>query len=149
MSDRPQLIPAETRGFGKPAGKISFAFGRRFYLLLLIGLVWLGPAWSERRFLLAMVLWDIALLLIWSWDLGRLPKPAQIGASRLWTEPPQLGLAGKVTLKLQNSGSVAALVEITEDAPASFGASTPQLEITVAGGRQTASVQYTVRPGER
>jgi uncharacterized protein (DUF58 family) len=149
MSDRPQLIPPEMRGFGKPAGKISFAFGRRFYLLLLIGLVWVGPAWSERRFLLAMVLWDIALLLIWSWDLGHLPRPAQIGASRLWTEPPQLGLAGKVTLELQNSGSVGALVQITEDAPASFGAGTPQLEVTVAGGRQTASVQYTVRPGER
>jgi uncharacterized protein (DUF58 family) len=149
MSERPQLIPPNTRGFGKPAGKIPFAFGRRFFLLLLIGLVWLGPAWSDHRLLFAMVLWDVAVVLAWFWDLSRLPRPAQIGVSRLWTQPPQLGVDAKVTLEPQNSGAMPVLVQLIEDAPASFRAGTPQLELSVPSGRQSATVEYTIRPAER
>jgi uncharacterized protein (DUF58 family) len=149
MSERPQLIPPETRGFGKPAGRISFAFGRRFFWLLLIGLVWLGPAWSDHRFLYAMVAWDVLVLLAWWWDLSRLPKPAQIGVSRLWSEPPQLGAEAQVTLEVQNSGAMAVLVQLIEDAPASFRAETPQLELTVPVGRQSGTAQYKIRPAER
>src|SRR4029077_17365469 len=101
MSERPQLIPPETRGFGKPAGRIPFAFGRRFFLLLLIGLVWLGPAWNDHRFLYALVLWDIAVVCFWLWDLRRLPRPAQMGVSRLWSVPPQLGVQSTITLGVQ------------------------------------------------
>ncbi len=60
MSELPHLVPATTRGFGRPAKGISFAFGRRFFLLLLIGLVWLGPAWNDSRYLYAMAFWDVA-----------------------------------------------------------------------------------------
>ena len=56
MSELPQLVPATARGFGKPSKRISVAFGRRFFLLLLVGLVWLGPAWNDSRFLYALAL---------------------------------------------------------------------------------------------
>jgi len=149
MSERPQLIPPETRGFGKPAGTIPFAFGRRFFLLLLIGLVWLGPAWNDHRFLYALVLWDIAVVFFWLWDLRRLPRPARIGVSRLWSAPPQLGVPSTITLDLRNSGALPVLVQVIEDAPASFRAGTPEIEIAAPVGNISATTKYTVRPAER
>jgi uncharacterized protein (DUF58 family) len=149
MTELPHLIPPEMRGFGKPAGPISFAFGRRFFLLLLIGLVWLGPAWNDRRFLYALAWWDVAILALWIWDLRRLPRPAQLGVNRLWSEPPQLGVESKVTLELQNSGGLPVSVQIIDDAPASFRSGTPEIEVSAPVGTRAARASYTVRPGER
>jgi uncharacterized protein (DUF58 family) len=149
MSELAHLIPPEMRGFGKPAKRISFAFGRRFFLLLLIGLVWLGPAWSDPRYLYALALWDVGVLALWIWDLRRLPRPAQIDVHRIWTQPPQLGVEAKVTLELQNSGALPVTLEVIDDAPASFQCGTPTLEIAAHGNRKTGTAEYAIRPGER
>ena len=148
MSDLLHLVPATARGFGKPAGRISFAFGRRFFLLLLIGLVWLGPAWNDARFLYAMALWDFAVVAAWIWDLRRLPRPAQLDVSRVWGQPVQLDVHARVTLELQSFGSLPITVQLTDDAPASFQCGTPQLDLT-APIREPVAASYTVRPGER
>jgi uncharacterized protein (DUF58 family) len=148
MSELPHLVPPTTRDFGKPAQRISFAFGRRFFLLLLIGLVWLGPAWNDSRYLYAMLFWDVAVLVAWSWDLRRLPRPAQLDVSRVWNQPVQLDVEAQVTLELRNMGDLAITVQLTDAAPASFQCGTPQLELT-APSHQTAAASYMVRPGER
>ena len=137
------------RGFGKPAKRVSFAFGRRFFLLLLIGLIWLGPAWSDPRYLYALALWDVAILAIWIWDLRRLPRPAQLDVHRVWATPPQLGVEAKITIELQNSASLPVTVQVFDDAPASFRPGTTELEITAPINKKTGTAQYTVRPGER
>jgi uncharacterized protein (DUF58 family) len=149
MSELSHLLPPETRSFGKRAGFISFAFGPRFFLLLLIGLVWLGPAWNDRRFLYALAAWDVAVVVLWFWDLARLPRPAQLGVNRLWSEPPQLGLESKVTVEVQNSGTISITAQTIDDAPASFGVGTPELQISAPAGTKTGQAQYTIRPGER
>ena len=149
MSELSHLVPSETRGFGKSAGRIPFAFGRRFFLLLLIGIVWLGPAWNDRRLLYAMALWDVAMLGVWVWDLRRLPRPTQLGVNRLWTTPPQLGVESRVTLELQNSGSIPISAQLIDDAPSSFRTGTPELEISVAAGTQSGVTSYLIHPGER
>jgi uncharacterized protein (DUF58 family) len=148
MSELAHLIPASARGYGKPAKRVAFAFGRRFFLLLLIGLIWLGPAWSDPRYLYALALWDVAVLLIWAWDLRRLPRPAQLDVSRIWTAPLQLALDATVTLELHNFGDLPVTVQVTDDVPASFVCGTPELEITVASKRAGVA-EYTVRPRER
>jgi uncharacterized protein (DUF58 family) len=149
MSELSHLLPQEMRNFGRPVGLVSFAFGRRFFLLLLIGLVWLGPAWNDRRFVYALLLWDAAVLVVWLWDMRRLPRPAQLGVNRLWSEPPQIGLDSKVTVEVQNLGAIPVIVQIIDDAPASVSADPPEMEITVPIGKKTGTAQYTVRPGER
>jgi uncharacterized protein (DUF58 family) len=149
MSELSHLVPQETRGFGQPSGRIPFAFGRRFFLLLLIGLVWLGPAWNDRRFLYAMALWDVAMLGVWLWDLRHLPRPGQLGVNRLWATPPQLGVQSTVTLELQNSGAISVSAQVVEDAPSAFRAGTPELEITALAGAQPGVAHYTIHPGER
>jgi uncharacterized protein (DUF58 family) len=148
MSELAHLIPASARGYGKPAKRVAFAFGRRFFLLLLIGLIWLGPAWSDPRYLYALALWDVAVLLIWAWDLRRLPRPAQLDVSRIWTAPLQLALDATVTLELHNFGDLPVTVQVTDDVPASLACGTPELEITVASKRAGVA-EYTVRPRER
>ncbi len=66
-----RLVPANVAAPAENAGRIPFAFGRRFFLLLFIGLAWIAPAWKEPRFLYAMVLWDVLALAFWAWDLGQ------------------------------------------------------------------------------
>src|ERR1700732_783405 len=98
MSELPHLVPATTRGFCEPAKRISFAFGRRFFLLLLVGLVWLGPAWHEFPYLYALSLLDVAVLYAWVWKLRRLPRPTQLDVSRVWSQPIQLDVNARVAL---------------------------------------------------
>jgi uncharacterized protein (DUF58 family) len=148
MSGLPHLVPATTRGFGTPASRIPFAFGRRFFLLLLIGLVWLGPAWNDARFLYAMALWDVAVVAAWVWDLRRLPGPAELDVSRVWTQPVQLDVEARVTLELQNLGNLPITLQFTDDAPLSFRCGTPRLHLA-APAKNTAAASYPVRPGER
>jgi uncharacterized protein (DUF58 family) len=150
MSELPQLVPPTVRGFGRRAGRVPFAFGRRFFLLLLIGLVWLGPAWNDPRYLYAMLLWDVGVAAAWTWDLRRLPSPALLDVARRWNEPVQLNVEAHATLELQNRGTIAIVAQLTDDAPASFQCGTPQLEIGVANGsEEPATATYAVRPGER
>ena len=88
------------------AGRFPFAFGRRFFLLLFVGLVWIAPAWREPRFLYALVAWDLVVFALWAWDLSRMARPEQIEVRRVWNEP--LGLAKRmpVTIELRNSSAV-------------------------------------------
>jgi uncharacterized protein (DUF58 family) len=149
MSDLAQLVPREMRAFGKPAKRFSFAFGRRFFLLMLIGLVWLGPAWSDRRYLYVLVLWDLVLFAVWYWDLRRLPRPAQLEVHRVWSQPPQLRVESQVTVELLNFGAVPVQAKIIDDAPAAFCASTPELEVFAPIHKRTGVAHYAVRPAER
>jgi uncharacterized protein (DUF58 family) len=149
MSELAHLIPPGMRGYGKPAKRISFAFGRRFFLLLLIGLVWLGPAWNDRRYLYALAWWDVAVLALWIWDLRRLPAPAQLEVHRAWSEPPQLGVEAKVTVELQNFGKLPVNVQVFDDAPVSFRPGTTELEIIAPINKKPGTAQYMIRPGER
>jgi uncharacterized protein (DUF58 family) len=149
MSELAHLFPAEMRGYGRPSKRLSFAFGRRFFLLLLIGLVWLGPAWSDRRYLYALVLWDLAVIAVWVWDLRRLPRPAQLEAHRVWSTPPQLGVEAKIILELQNFGGIGVTVHVFDDAPVSFRAEAAELEIAAPATKKTGTAEYTIRPAER
>ena len=51
MTESAQLAPAPIGARGKAKGRFGVAFGRRFFLLLLIGLVWIGPAWANPKYL--------------------------------------------------------------------------------------------------
>ncbi|MGB9435628.1 MAG: hypothetical protein WBQ89_25495, partial [Candidatus Acidiferrum sp.] len=66
MTESSQLVPAVTGARGKARGRLGVAFGRRFFLLLLIGLVWAGPAWANAKYLLGMALWDVLVLVLWA-----------------------------------------------------------------------------------
>jgi uncharacterized protein (DUF58 family) len=148
MNEPAHLVPPTTGSYGKNAKPFPFAFGRRFFLLLLIGLVWLGPAWNDRRFLYAMLLWDFGVFVVWAWDLKRLPRPAQIDVRRIWTAPPQLSVESKVRIELQHHSAIPLSVRLFDDTPASFYSGAPELEFT-AWEKGIGAAEYSVIPRER
>jgi uncharacterized protein (DUF58 family) len=150
--DSPQhLVPSAVSSRGQSSGRIPVAFGRRFFLLLLIGLIWIGPAFANRRFIVAMALWDMLVLLLWAWDLEKLPKPRELEVSRIWTAPIQLSVESKVRLELRNFGDTAIFAGIIDDVPVALRNEIVDMTITSPpnseGGR--GSVSYTIHPRER
>lgn len=143
------LVPPAAVSRGRRAGRLPFAFGRRFFLLLLIGLVWLGPAWLDVRYLYAMALWDVLVVALWAWDLARLPEPQQLEAQRIWGAAPQLTVESPIVLELRSSGAKVDISgSIVDDVPVALRASLPELEFSIQS-QTAASVTYTICPRER
>jgi uncharacterized protein (DUF58 family) len=148
MTEPTQLAPTPVGARGKAKGGFGIAFGRRFFLLLLIGLVWIGPAWANSKYLLAMALWDVLVLLLWVADLQRLPKPEEIEIRRLWQSTLQLREPAEATLQFLNRGKSDVVLRVQEEAPVGLRKEIPELDVRVpAGSSQTAT--YSVCPRER
>lgn len=148
MSEPHHLIPIAVKLHATTTKHFPFAFGPRFFLLLLVGLIWIGPAWSDRRYLYAMALWDIAVIAFWAWDAWRLPRPAQLEVHRMWKSPVQLSLEGAVRIELHYAGAVPITAQILDDVPPTFRSETPELTIS-ASMKDIGSAEYFVRPRER
>jgi uncharacterized protein (DUF58 family) len=148
MTGSSQLAPATIGARGKSKGRFGFAFGRRFFLLLLIGLVWIGPAWASTKYLLGMALWDVAVLAMWAVDLRRLPKPDEIEVRRSWQSTLQLREPAEAILEFTNRGKSDILLRAQEEAPVGLRKEIPEVDVRVpAGGSQIAT--YSICPRER
>jgi len=148
MTGSSQLAPAPIGVRGKTKGSFGFAFGRRFFLLLLIGLVWIGPAWASPKYLLGMALWDVVVLAMWAVDLSRLPKPEEIEIRRSWQSTLQLREPSEATLEFTNRGKSDILLRAQEEVPVGLRKEIPEVDVRVpAGGSQTAT--YSICPRER
>jgi uncharacterized protein (DUF58 family) len=148
MSSAPHLVPPAIGARGKISGRLPAAFGRRFFLLLLIGLVWIGPAWLDSRYIFGMFVWDAAVLVAWYVDFARLPKPEQMEIRRIWTTPLQLLVEARVTLEIQNRGNCHVDVEVLDDVPPNLRSDVPRLSLAVPAGG-TGKAEYNVCPRER
>jgi uncharacterized protein (DUF58 family) len=143
-----RLVPATVAAAAESTGRFAFGFGRRFFLLLALGLVWIAPAWREQRFLYALLLWNLMVFAMWAWDLRALPRPGEIEVRRIWKEP--LGLARKtdVTIELHNSSRTAISADVRDEAPTSMRSDLPTVNVVVPG-QTSASAHYSIEPGSR
>ncbi len=148
MSEKSRLVPPTIRAVAQPSSRLPLAFGRRFFLLMLIGLIWLGPAWSDRRYLYGMVLWDALMMGLWFWDLSRIPSAKQLEVSRSWTAPAQLSVETEVQIEIRNDGRHAIFATVLDEVPQSFRDAMPQMEIRAAAD-ETGRGRYLVKPGAR
>ena len=82
--------------------RFGFAFGDRFFVVLFVGLVWLAPAFLDLRFVYALFLWDLLVVLAWLADLATLPRPDQISIKRTWRSPAALSLQAEVAIAIEN-----------------------------------------------
>ena len=82
MSSSPSFIPPDVVARTRTQGRLRAGFGARFFVALLIGLVWVVPAAWSPRLIAAMFVWDAVFLLLWLLDFLRLPKPAAIEVRR-------------------------------------------------------------------
>jgi len=142
------LSPSAAAARAKKMGKLSFAFGTRFFVALLLGFVALGPAWWFRQAIAAMFLWDGVLLAAWFWDLLRLPRPEQLEVHRVWERRPCLGVPGSVGIELRNGGKIAIRARVVDETPAQLRNEPPDLELRVKAGA-SAEARYALMPAER
>ncbi len=146
-SPRP-LVPAEVTSRGRPLGHVPFAFGPRFFVVLLLGFLWLVPAWWAPRLIAAMILWDLTALVAFGLDLARLPKPRDMKVRRSWEHAPSLATQSEVALSIRNFGSTATRCTLVDETPVSFRTAPPSLSLFVAA-RQLTSVKYGILPRQR
>ena len=142
------LAPAPVSAPAQRAKRLSFGFGRRFFLITLLGLLWAVPAFWDARFLLVMAAWDALALLAWAVDLVRLPRQERLIVTRSWGGAPSLSNDLEVTLEISNQSGVSVTCRVIDDAPRSLIAEPPSLEIKVPGN-DTGSAGYIVHPLER
>jgi uncharacterized protein (DUF58 family) len=143
-----RLAPLNVSAPAENAGRIPFAFGRRFFLLLFIGLIWIAPAWKQPRFLYVMAAWDVLVLAIWAWDLLRLPRPAQLEVHRVWKEPLGLAQKSQPSIEVRNSSNVAISAQISDEAPATFSRALPTAQLAVPASG-AANISYEIEPRAR
>ena len=142
------FIPAVAGARAHSKGRFSIGFGTRFFIALLIGLVWVVPAAWSPRLILGMFVWDALCLLLWAQDLLRLPKPGELELRRVWNAPPSLGVRSKVTVELQNFGGRSVFARITDETSRPLRREPPVVEIA-APARGTASAEYEILPAQR
>lgn len=143
-----RLVPLNVAAPAQNAGRLPFAFGRRFFLLLFVGLVWIVPAWREPRFLYALAFWDVIALALWAWDLSRLPKPQQLEVRRLWSGPLGLAQRSNVIIEVHNASRTSIFASFHDAAPETFSRELPSGALAVAAGGSARS-EYPIEPRPR
>ena len=149
MSPAPQtLIPPPVRAAARARQRVPFGFGRRFFLLIGLGVLWAVPAFWDLRFLLVMAAWDLCAVIAWLVDLNRLPRPGQLIVERSWGGPASLTNPVEVTLNLQNLSGAYIECRILDDVAAPLRPSPPDLLIKAAR-TSDGSASYLARPLKR
>lgn len=148
MSDPITLIPPEVESPTRAYKRFGVAFGGRFFMLLLVGLVWLGPAFFDVHFVYAMLAWDGLVLLAWFVDLLQLPRPAQLMVRRSWRSAAALSISSEVELTLTNSSRRGIQAKLIDTTPLQLRSEPPALVVT-AGARGEGQANYTIRPTQR
>ncbi len=148
MSAWSAMIPVSVEGQARPSQRLAFSFGYRFFLFLLMGLVWLIPAFLDRRFAYAMVAWDLLLLAAWVIDLLSLPNPNRLHIRRSWTSPLALSVASETKIVVRNDSKWTLHVRLLDAISASLRTVPPELEMTVAADEE-AEAEYSIQPTQR
>ena len=148
MNSAPTFIPPVASERAHSTGRFRIGFGTRFFVALLIGLVWVVPAAWSPRLIAGMFVWDSLFFLLWFQDLLRLPKPGELELLRVWHSPPSLGVRSKVSIELHNFGRRPIFARVTDETPRALRREPPVLELAVPAGI-SASGQYEILPAQR
>lgn len=148
MSAAPSFIPPVVAARAHATGRFKVGFGTRFFVALLIGLVWVVPAAWSPRFIAAMFLWDALFVLLWLQDLLRLPKPKDLELQRVWHSPPSLGVRSKVSVELHNFGPRAVFAQVTDETSRALRREPPVVQLVAPPGG-TAAAEYEILPAQR
>ena len=148
LSDQPTLIPPEVAA---PAGsykRIGFAFGDRFFMLLFVGLVWLGPAFFDARFVEGMLAWDALVLVVWFIDLMQMARPKQLVVRRAWRAPAALSIDSEVAVTVENSSRSSVHAKLIDTVPMQLRTEPPTVSIRVRARAEETAI-YHIRPTQR
>lgn len=148
VSRRTALAPAAVSATCRPAGRLGFAFGRRFFFLLFVGVLWAIPAFWDKRFLLVMAGWDVFAVLAWLLDLLRLPRAGFLKMERSWSGAPSLNNPVDILLRVENQSNVdLECTRLLDDVPETLRE--PVLLAFKLPARQTVTLSYPAVPRQR
>lgn len=148
MSQLQPLAPPSRSERAVLRKRLGFGFGDRFFILLIAGLLWIGPLFWNFRFIFGLLAWDVVLLCAWLLDLRRLRAVSQIMVERAFLAPLALEERASVRLTLTNTSALAFRIQILDDVPIQLRLTPPELSLFVSGG-QERTVEYEITPGER
>lgn len=142
MTTSETLIPPAVTAKAENRKRLAVAFGPRFFLLIVIGLVWLGAAFHDPHFYYALAAWDILVIIAWAADLVSIPSAARLSITRSWSDAVALSVASTVELTLENSSAHAVLATIIDNVPPQLRPEAPTLELrSPAHGEAKATYQ--------
>src|SRR5262249_15938471 len=146
---KPRLLAPDTiSATCRPSGRLGFAFGRRFFFLLFVGLLWPIAAFWERGFVLVMAGWDLFAVIAWALDLVRLPRAGYLTVERSWAGSASLNNPVNILLQIQNQSKVSIECNwILDDVPESLKAVEMLACKVPAQGSDTLT--YAVVPRQR
>jgi uncharacterized protein (DUF58 family) len=143
-----KLVPKTVTAAAHRSRRFGVGFGRRFLLLIALGVLWSVPAFWNTRFLLVMLAWDALALIAWAIDLSTLPSPRQLVLERSWSGPAALSDNVEVTISVQNLSGASVECRVLDDVPQALRSEPPTLVVKTAR-RDSNSATYTARPLER
>jgi len=144
----PTLVPPITSARAKKSKWLGIGFGTRFFVALVLGLIWVVPAAWSPRFIAGMFVWDGVFLVLWCWDLVRLPKPGELELSRVWHSPPSLSVPSSVSIEMHNYGRRPVRARVTDETPRALRVEPPTVDLLAAPGR-TVRAEYAILPAQR
>jgi uncharacterized protein (DUF58 family) len=144
----PSLHPAPISAVCERRRRWCFALTPRSIGLLLLGFVWLVPGFWDGRLAYAMPAWDALVLLFALLDGLRLPAPAELTASRSWSNAPALDSETEIELTMENRGRLVLDCRLVDDLPPALVAE-PATHRLTAFPRIPARLRYRVEPTER
>lgn len=142
------LIPPVVTATAQKRGRFALAFGPRFFLLLAIGLVWLGAAFYDPHFYYALLAWDVLVLFAWAIDLASLPRPRQLSVTRRWSSAAALSVPATLEMVLENSSARFVSVTLIDNVPPDLRAEVATLPVKCAR-RSEAVASYQITPRRR
>jgi uncharacterized protein (DUF58 family) len=120
----------------------------RSLLFLAAGLLWMGPAWIDRRAVIVLLAWDAVVLALVAINLRRLPAPGDLTVTRTWTTPLTLGAPAEVQISIQNRGQIPLDVRASDYVSAPLCRDLPEVVLQVGAG-DSGTASYSVTPRER
>ena len=144
----PSLHPGPVTAACERRRRWGFGLTSRAILLLLAGFVWLVPGFWDWRLALAMPAWDALVMIFALCDGLRLPAPAQLTASRSWSNAPALNSETEIELTIEHRGRIIIDCRLVDDLPPAL-VTEPQTLRLIAFPGIPARLRYRVEPKER
>jgi len=148
MNEQRPFAPPEISARLHSLGRLPFGFGPRLFVALLLGLLWVVPAWWSPRIIAALFLWDFLVITAFVLDLFLLPRPREIEVSRIWEHAPSLATPSEVVISIENFGKAALWCGLVDETASSLRNPPPALEMTVTAGARE-QISYRILPRER